>query len=161
VRITATNYTRQVLETIKLDWTPVTCVRPIGQPSDEELTESLQRITGLLQDDQRKRQKSVMIVDMRHAGALKANQRRIASAWMKQNLQLYKHHVLGCVFIIDSPIVRGVLTALLWLQPLEMPHDVVATVNDAVRWAIEHLKAEGIAVPERLRSELAQVIAKR
>jgi len=142
---------------MKLDWAPLSCLRPIGNPSDQELAESLQTITGLLEDDRRLQRKSVMIVDMRKAGPLSAPQRRTSSEWMKQNLDLYKQCVLGGAFVIDSPIIRGVLTALLWLAPLDMPYEVVGTLDDAVRWAIKRFDAERVPVPERLRSELGRV----
>jgi hypothetical protein len=147
-----------VLEIIKLDDIPLTCLRPVGQPSDEELIESLQRITRLMEDQKRAQRKLVMIVDMRKAGALSAGQRRIASAWMKENLTAWKHVAIGSAFIIDSPIVRGVLTALLWLQPLDMPHDVVSNLDAAMRWVIERLEAERIPVPERIRRELGAAV---
>lgn len=155
------NYTECVLEVIKLDWAPLTCIRPIGQPSDQELTESLQRITETIEADRRAGMKRVMIVDMRQAGVLGANQRKMASAWMKQNLELYTHFVLGSVFVIHSPVVRGVLTALLWLAPLDMPYEVVGNIDDAARWAIRRLESQRIPVPERMRSELGQALDRR
>lgn len=150
-----------MLEVIKLAWVPITCVRPIGHPSDQELTESLQQITETIEADKRAGLKRVMIVDMRQAGALSANQRKVASAWMKQNLQLYTPFALGCVFVINSPIVRGVLTALLWLTPLELAYEVVGDIDEATRWAIARLETQRIAVPERIRRELGQALARR
>lgn len=147
-----------MLEIIKLEDIPLTCLRPIGHPSDEELAESLQRITRLIEDEKRAQRKIVMIVDMRKAGALSASQRRVASSWMKENLRAWKQVAIGSAFIIDSPIVRGVLTALLWLQPLDMPHDVVSNLDAAMRWVIERLETERIPVPERIRRELGAAV---
>jgi hypothetical protein len=144
-----------VLEIIRLEDIPLVCVRPIGHPSDEELVESLQRITSLIEIEQHARRKVVMIVDMRKAGTLRAGQRRIASSWMKQTFPAWKQVAVGSAFIIDSPVVRGVLTALLWLQPLDMPYDVVKSLAEAKRWAFERLEAEHIPVPERDRRELS------
>ena len=148
-----------MFEVFKLDEIPLTCLRPSGQPSDEELVESLKRITRLIDDEKRARRKIVMIVDMRKAGALSASQRRIASGWMKQNLRGWKEIAVGSVFVINSPLVRGVLTALLWLQPLDMAHDVVGSLDEAMRWSIERLEAERIPVPERVRRQLGEVFA--
>ena len=140
-----------------LDWAPLSCLRPIGNPSDQELAESLQSITGMLENDRRMQRKTVMIVDMRKAAPLSAPQRRTSSEWMKTNMDLYKQCVFGGVFVIDSPIIRGVLTALLWLAPLNMPYEVVGTLDDAVRWAISRFDAERVPVPDRLRIELGRV----
>ena len=150
-----------MFEVLKLEEIPLTCLRPSGQPSDEELADSLQRITQLIQGEQRAQRKIVMIVDMRKAGALSANQRRIASAWMKEHLRSWKQVAVGSVFVITSPIVRGVLTALLWLQPLDMPHEVVGSLDEAMRWALERLEAERISVPARFHRELGAVFAER
>ena len=37
-------------------------------------------------------------------------------------------------FVIDSPIVRGALTAILWIQPLPYEHRIVGTRADANAW---------------------------
>jgi len=150
-----------VFEVFKLEEIPLTCLRPSGQPSDEELVDSLQRITRLIEGEKHAQRKIVMIIDMRKAGALSANQRRVASAWMKESLRGWTQVVLGSVFVIDSPIVRGVLTALLWLQPLDMPYDVVGNLDEAVRWSIGRLEAARIRVPDRFRRELGAVFPAR
>jgi hypothetical protein len=152
----ATGYTSRVLEIIQLDWVPLTCVRPIGKPSDQELAESLQSITRVLAEEWGKQRKSVMIIDMRKAAPLSAPQRRTASEWMKNTMELFKQVVIGGVFVIDSPIIRGVLTALLWLQPMEMPYEVVRDLDDAVRWAIGRFDAAHVPVPPRLHDELGR-----
>lgn len=149
-------YTPLVLEIIKLDWAPLLCLRPIGNPSDQELVDSLQTITGLLEAERRLQRRAVMIVDMRKAEALSAPQRRTASEWMKKNMVLYKQSILAGVFIIDSPVIRGVLTALLWLSPMELPYEVVGNLDEAVRWSIARFDAEHVPIPERLRSELGR-----
>lgn len=148
-----------VLEIIKLDWAPLLCLRAIGHPNDQELVESLQSIVGLLQDERQLQRRAVIILDLRKAGPLSAPQRRTASEWMKQNKELYKQSILAAVFIIDSPIIRGVLTALLWLSPIELPYEVVGSLDEAVRWAISRFDAARVPIPERLRSELGRVFS--
>lgn len=146
-----------MLEIAKLDWVPLTCVRAVGSPSDEELAESLERIARVVADDVRLGRKTVMIMDMRQAAPLSASQRRTSSAWMKQHLQRFSQASFGTAFAIESPLVRGVLTALLWFQPMDVPHEVVRDVDDAMRWAIKRFEAEKIVVPDRLRIELGRV----
>jgi hypothetical protein len=63
--------------------------------------------------------------------------------------------------IIASPIVRGVLTALLWVSPVEMPYESCSNLDDAVRWAIARLEAAKLPVPDRLRRELGNVFDTR
>jgi hypothetical protein len=43
--------------------------------------------------------------------------------------------------------VRGVLTAILWLQNLPTAHTVVGSIDEAARWAAERLRAAGLDAP--------------
>lgn len=149
-------YTLLVFELTKLGSVPLTYLRVAGVPSDEELAATLSQIVLSMKEDLRQRKKSVNIMDMRQASAISAGQRRLSSAWMKEHMVLFEQSCLGAVFIIGSPLVRGVLTALLWFQPMKIPHHVVADLDAAVRWAIELLDREKVAVPERVRRELGR-----
>jgi len=110
-----------------------------------------------MSEDVRQGRRGVILVDLLQAAPLAASQRRTSSAWMKQNLPLFSQAALGTAFAIESPLVRGVLTALLWFQPMDVPHEVVRDLDAGVRWAIKRFEAERIAVPERLRAELGRV----
>ena len=148
-----------MLQIEKLDWIPLICLRPIGAPSDAELNESLERITACMKENVRRGEKTVMVLDMLRAAPLSAAQRRGATAWMKANTQLFELANLGTVFAIESPLVRGVLTAMLWFQPVSLAHEVVGDLDAAVRWAIQQLEHANVAVPERARRDLGRVFA--
>jgi hypothetical protein len=150
-----------VLEITKLDWVPLICLRAAGAPSDEELAESLTRIAQTMAEDVRLGRKTVTIMDMRQASPLSASQRRTCSVWMKQHIERFAQTSYGTAFAIESPLVRGVLTALLWFQPIDVPHEVVRDLDAAVRWAIKRFEAERVVVPERLRSELSRVFERQ
>lgn len=148
-----------MLQIERLDWIPLICVRPIGDPSDAELSESLARITACMQENLRRNEKAVMILDMLQASPLPAAQRRVATAWMKANTELFERTNHGAVFAIQSPLVRGVLTAMLWFQPVSIAHEVVGTLDAAVRWAIQQLESRKIDVPDRARRDLGRLFA--
>lgn len=148
-----------MLQIEKLDWIPLICLRPMGSPSDTELGESLERISACMRENVRQGERAVMIVDMLHAAPLTAAQRKVATAWMKANMELYERANLGAVFAIQSPLVRGVLTAMLWFQPVNIAHEVVGDLDAAVRWAILQLERENFSVPERARRDLGRVFA--
>jgi hypothetical protein len=153
----AAEYTFSVFELAKLDAVPLTYIRVEGAPSDDELTDTLSRIAQSMKDDLRQHKRSVNIMDMRRASVISASQRRASSVWMKEHTPLFEQSCMGAVFIIASPLVRGVLTALLWFQPMKLPHHVVADLDAAVRWAIELFDRENVEVPERVRRELGRV----
>lgn len=152
-------YHPPVFQIQKLDWLPLTCFRAVGSPSDAELSESLDHMTTALRDDLRRGVKHVIIIDMLRAAPLSAAQRREASAWMKINMELFSTASLGSVFAIESPLVRGVLTALLWFQPIKTPNETVGNMDAAVRWALAQLERHNIAVPERAHRELGRIFA--
>jgi hypothetical protein len=72
--------------------------------------------------------------------------------WIKQNQDLLRRYSLGAALVIQSPIVRGMLKAILWIQPMPQPYAVFSTVEGALGWLREQLaKAKAqIVVPERL-----------
>ena len=46
-----------------------------------------------------------------------------------------------------SPLVRGVLTAIFWIQTLPNPYTIVGTLREAEAWAREQLRAAGLGAP--------------
>lgn len=148
---------RVVFKLTKLDSVPITYIRVAGAPSDEELADTLRQISHSMKDDLRRQRKTLNVMDMREAAVISAGQRRVASVWMKEHMVLFEQSCLGAAFIIASPLVRGVLTALLWFQPMKMPHDVVPDIDAAARWALALLDREQVDVPAHVRQELARV----
>ena len=49
---------------------------------------------------------------------------------------------VGGAFVISSPIIRGALAAILWMQPLPWPHTVVGDVAAGERWARKKLAGD-------------------
>lgn len=82
---------------------------------------------------------NVTILDARGAMNTPAIQRRKQAEWLRRHEATLKQHSLGTAFVIDSALVRGVLTAILWMQPMPAAHIVVATIEEAERWAAEQL----------------------
>ena len=58
---------------------------------------------------------------------------------MKANHDKSAAYCAGYAFVIDSAVVRGILTAILWLAPMPAPHVVVSTVEEGERWLREKL----------------------
>lgn len=112
-----------------------------GIPSEAEFDAYLATTTRLLIA---RKQKTVTIVDSRRSGRVPASLRKKQAEWLKQYENLLTTYSVGTVFVIDSPLVRGALTAILWLQPLPTAHAVVATLAQAESWAVERLREAGI-----------------
>lgn len=67
------------------------------------------------------------------AGAT-ANQRRMQADWLKRNYGRLETNTAGVALVITSPLLRGVLTAILWLQRMPCPYVTFATREKAEKW---------------------------
>lgn len=115
-----------------------------GLPSEDEFERYLVRI-----DEIRIQRGGVTatIMDATRSRGATPKQRRRQAEWLKSNFAVLERTSAGTAFVIDSAIVRGVLTAILWVQPMPGPYTIVATVGEAERWAIANLSQRGLKVP--------------
>ncbi|GAB4207499.1 MAG: hypothetical protein OHK0013_25190 [Sandaracinaceae bacterium] len=91
-----------------------------------------------------RRRLSATVFDATKAGATSARQRRMQAEWMEKNEEALARYSAGSAFVITSPLVRGTLTAILWLKPLPVPHVVVGTFAEAEQWCRDRLRARGV-----------------
>lgn len=105
----------------------------------------------------------VLIMDMTlgTAGATAAQRARVA-AWIEANAALLKaKRQLAHIFVCDSAVVRGVITAVEWLRPPVNPHYTTRNLDEAVDQAVTCLRQESIAVPPTLIAAARQAGAQR
>jgi len=128
---------------IRIDDTehPIVTVTFDGDTTDEAFGKYLADMTSLVLD---RRLQTLTILDARKATAVSAAQRRAQAVWLRDNARLLARYSLGTVFVIESSIIRGVLTAILWLQPMPGPHIVVPSLALGRVWAKERI-AEALA----------------
>ncbi len=122
---------------------PIVTVRFSGYISEPEFDQYLAAMTNVIN----RYEKTLTILDARRAIRNPASQRKKQAEWLKTHEERLRQQSLGTVFVITSPFVRGVLTAILWLQPLPNEYAVVATLEEAEAWAARQLAAAGVAVP--------------
>ena len=125
---------------IKLDrseW-PVIIVRFDGIASDAEFMRYLEETRACLQPGKR----TVTVLDAREPTGATQHQRRMQADWMKQHRALIQECSAGIAFVLNSPVVRGVLTAIMWLTPLPVPHRIFADIEDARTWSRRRLDGE-------------------
>ncbi len=126
---------------------PIVTVRFSGYISEPEFDQYLAAMTNVIN----RSEKTLTILDARHAIRNPASQRKKQADWLKTHEARLRQYSLGTAFVITSPFVRGVLTAILWLQPLPNDYTVVATLEEAEAWAARQLAAAGIAMPSSMR----------
>jgi hypothetical protein len=114
-----------------------------GGVTDEQFEDYLRGMSKNLQ----RRTRTVTILDARRAVRTPPKQRKRQADWLIENDLLLKQFSAGSAFVITSPIVRGVMTAILWISPLPTPHTVVGTLSEAELWASDRLRTYGISLP--------------
>jgi len=91
----------------------------------------------------------VLIIDMTagNAGATAAQRAKVAE-WLEANDSLLKaKKQLAHIMVVNSAVVRGIITAVFWVRPPVNPHHVVSTLDEAVDLAGATLKQAGVLVP--------------
>lgn len=117
---------------------PLLLVRFDGAVDDDAFRGYLQELTAWLDRGQR----YAIVLDARTASPPPAHQRRMQADMIKAEAKRLKQLCVGGAFVIPSPLVRGALTAILWIQPLPWEHTVVADLEAAEAWARNRLAAE-------------------
>jgi hypothetical protein len=74
----------------------------------------------------------VLLVDCQRATIPSTTTRRRHLAWNTKHRDRIRDRVAGMAFVIPSAVIRGALTAIFWMQPLEAPYVVVKTRDEAL-----------------------------
>jgi hypothetical protein len=122
---------------------PIVRVTFTGSVSNEEFDEYLAGMSRMIG----RRQPNVTILDARHSARTPAVQRKKQADWIKQHEAELRRYSCGTAFVITSALIRGVLTAILWLQPMPQAHTVVGSLDEAERWARAQLDRRGAGAP--------------
>ncbi|NJK32562.1 MAG: hypothetical protein HC927_09225 [Deltaproteobacteria bacterium] len=88
----------------------------------------------------------VVIFDLRAADQLPSNLRRRVGDFRAAIDPQMRRIIVDELMIIDSPIVRGAITAVRWIHP-KMRYNPVASMAQAIERACQSLRDHGIEVP--------------
>ncbi len=98
----------------------------------------------------RRGQRYIAVCDATIGMRLTPLQRKLYADWMREHDALLKSVLAGAAFVMPSALVRGALTAIFWVAPLEAPHSVHARTEQALEWAIERARWAELPMDERL-----------
>lgn len=121
---------------------PMIVVTFTGNATEAEFDDYLRRMSEFLQ----RSEPYVTVLDATRSDVTPATQRRKQADWLRAREASLRRHSAGTAFVISSAVVRGVLTAILWMQPLPQQHVIVATRAEATKWAREQLRSRGADV---------------
>ena len=132
---------------------PLITVTFVGLATEAEFDEYLDEMTRMILE---RKEKTVTILDARASGRAPATPRKKQADWLKQHERELRRYSLGTAFVIDSPLVRGVLTAIFWVQPMATAYAIVGTLEEAERWAMARLQEAGLTAPPPARASGSQ-----
>src|SRR5215471_11476687 len=97
---------------------PLVIFRFRFRPSMEELEAYLARQDAMLA----RREPMVSLVLAEEAKLWETAVLRRQADWIKHNQDQLRQYSLGAALVLQSPIVRGMLKAILWIQPMPQPY---------------------------------------
>ncbi len=118
---------------------------PSGSLTDDAVAEFI--------DGQRKllaRGKTLgMICDARQSPAMPAKQRSMWGEWLKESEPIASRLVASMGIVVSNPLVRGALTAVLWIRTPPYPVHVCASLAEAAERVGGDLRKHGIDTDPR------------
>ena len=135
---------------VREDLAPIYFISFIGVPTDAQFDGYLEKLTRITM----RLEPRALIYDASASGATPPSHRKKMAEWMKRYEAQVRAGTVGTAFVLPSAIMRGVLTAILWVQPMACPHAVVATVAEAKAWCqarlTERMKTRNHSDPRQL-----------
>lgn len=117
---------------------PLVVVTFRGDATTEEFEEYLRRLSANLA----RKQPTAIVIDSREFAVMPAAQRKRQAEWIDETRVVRTRYTLGTAFVINSPLIRGALTAIFWLTKYDTPYVVVPTLEEAEAWALKLLADE-------------------
>jgi hypothetical protein len=108
----------------------------------EDLDQMLREYEGLLKGAER----YTIIVNFAELPSMNAAHRKRMAAWWLPRRELVRQKNILSVIVVESTIVRGMLTALYWLVQPPNPQKVAGTFAEAVKLCVEALERENIPI---------------
>jgi hypothetical protein len=109
---------------------PVLLITAPPRISDEEMQRYIQESRA---NRMQRREPHVLVLDVRHTERLPPTQRKLLTDSMSQDGDADRCVAMAMVF--DSPLLRGVLTAIFWVRKPKYPTRVFTSLPDALAWA--------------------------
>jgi hypothetical protein len=139
------------IRVMTLDWPIVVTAFPEKRVPDATLQSVLGHIEWVMVEAVKRREKLFFITDLTAMREITpASQRQFTAEWIKRNADLSRASSVGGATVTPSSILRGIITALYWLQPPPTPAFPAATRHEAMLRGIERLEAERVLLSPRL-----------
>jgi hypothetical protein len=91
----------------------------------------------------RRRQTIAVVNDLLRVRAPTAVERRRITDAVKEVEDLFRVHVVAWSDVLDSALIRGIITAIRWVNPAVYPHMVHGSIGAAEKWCQAQLSGAG------------------
>lgn len=135
-------------KTVQIDssrW-PLVTVRFVGDLLEDEFDAYLRFLNANMERTERESQMTAIVFDSRQVGRVLPSIRAKMTRWIQSNTAQTRRTCAGFGFVIDSQLVRGLLTAVLWVVPIPAPHAVTSTVTEAEDFLTNELEKHGVRI---------------
>jgi len=113
-------------------WPVVLISQLVEQLTDAERLASLDEADRIL--DARPDEAFSLVLDNRKAGPVPATQRKLIADYMARTTERDLARCLSAAFVVNSAVMQGVLTAIMWLRKPTVTTEVFRDVSEAMRW---------------------------
>jgi hypothetical protein len=95
----------------------------------------------------RREERIAVLNDIRRTRAPTAAERKLIAAAVSESDLYFHKYVVGWADVSSSALIRGIVTAILWMNPSRYPHSIHGSVIDGEKWCRKQLKDAGVDVP--------------
>lgn len=107
-----------------------------------------------------RQERFVTLNDMRGLTSMpSARQRARVAEWTKSVEPQMVEYSLGYTNVSTSPLIRGALKAIDWLNPPKVPQSHFGTMTAACDWCIGRLRAAGMPITSSINAYRADLVA--
>jgi hypothetical protein len=136
----------------RTDWPIILIEFPEKRVDDAAFKSMLANNEALLAEARSRGEKLFFVSDLTHMRELTpASQRKATAQWVARTFELGRAASLGAAHVTPSTILRGLFTAVFWVNPPPTPAVFVATRAEAMLRAAEAFEAAGRPLPSRLQ----------
>jgi hypothetical protein len=107
-----------------------------------------------------RKERFVTLNDMRGLKSMpSAKQRARVAEWTRSLERIMVQYSLGYTNVSQSPLVRGALKAIDWLNPPKVPQAHFGTMTAACDWCIGRLRTAGLPITSSINAYRADLVA--
>lgn len=116
---------------------PLVRLHAYGRSTDTEVAERI----AFIERQADRGEPFALVFDTTGSQPLTAGQRKMYTDWLALNTERAKRDIVGCAFVVNSALNRGIFTGVFWVWSPPMPYTFCATRDEAEAWVKARLSS--------------------